>query len=58
MEGGWNQQAQQQRQVPQVEDQVVGLLPLLAGAGVGLRRGDPWGGRWEGMHHGKEVGSL
>lgn len=35
-QGGGDEQAQQQGQVPQVEEEVVGLLPLLAGGGIGL----------------------
>lgn len=42
LQRGWEQQAQQQRQVPQVEEEVVGLLPLLTRAAVGRHSWD-WG---------------
>lgn len=34
-QGGGDEQAQQQRQVPQMEEEVVGLFPLLALSNVG-----------------------
>lgn len=38
-QGGGDDQAQEERQVPHVEEQVVGLLPLLTGGCVGLHGG-------------------
>lgn len=34
-QGGWNNQTKQQGQVPQMEEEVVGLLPLLARGSIG-----------------------
>lgn len=47
---GGEDQAQQQGQVPQMEEEVVGLLPLLARGGIGhdlgSERGRREGGQW------------
>ena len=56
-QGGWDNQAQQQRQVPQMEEEVVGLLPLLARGSIG-HSGESWRGRGEGGQGGEGEEGL
>ena len=55
-QGGGDDQPHQQRQVPQVEEQVMSLLPVLTGGDVELHHSHtlPWGG--QGGQGGEEEG--
>lgn len=53
-QGGGDDQAQQQGQVAQMKEEVVGLLPLLTQGGVGLYSRDSRSGRGKGGQGGEE----